>query len=264
MNNKSISFSFGENWSEFVTHISHEDIEASKNDLDKWIGKEFIRDKVVIDIGCGSGLSSLSFYLLNAKTVYSFDFDLKSVESTKHLWEKQGKPENWIIFQDSILDLNELQNYTKEKFDIVYSWGVLHHTGSIWKAINKSMSLVQPGGKYFISIYTKGPKYLKHLELKQKYNNASNFGKYKMIYTVILRQMLIRLITFRNPFTWNQKRHRGMSTYYDIIDWLGGLPYEVASEEEIILKLQKSSFLIEKIKVKEEGGCSIYVFNLPK
>ena len=43
----------------------------------------------------------------------------------------------------------------KQNFDIVYCWGVLHHTGNMWKAIDNSTEFVSDTGLYYISIYVK-------------------------------------------------------------------------------------------------------------
>ena len=228
-----ISFSFGENWKDFIKYISEEQIDAATNDIIGWLGQENIKNKKVIDIGSGSGINSLVFFKLGAEKVLSFDFDLHSVEATSSLWGIAGKPPNWSVFHGSILDTELIHQLGK--FDIVYSWGVLHHTGDMWNAIENAASLVNEGGYFWITIYAKGPNYEKHLNLKRRYNAASPFKKRMMELIFIVKNMGYRALYLKkNPLKWNQKRIRGMDTYHDIVDWLGGLPYEVASENEIV------------------------------
>ena len=258
-----ITFSFGKNWNDYLKTVSDADIERSINGINEYLNTEDVVDKTVIDVGCGSGMSSLAFYRLGAKSIFSFDFDEYSVKTTRLLWEKEGKPSNWAISQGSVLDIDEVLGKEK-KFDIVYSWGVLHHTGAMLKAIDNCLKLVALNGKIWIALYQKGPKYLKHLKLKQVYNNANSIGKKIMIYRYIVKIMAFRLINLKNPFNWNERKGRGMSTYYDIIDWLGGLPYEVASENETLSIFRKLGFILEKINVANEGGCSNYIFSLKK
>ena len=58
-------------------------------------------------------------------------------------------------------------------FDIVYSWGVLHHTGDVWHAIENAASRVKPGGIFYIALYSAdvqidpGPDFW--LGIKKKY-----------------------------------------------------------------------------------------------
>src|SRR5437588_6307310 len=104
----------------------------------------------------------------------------------------------------------------------------------MWEAIDKAISLVKEGGKLLIAIYVKGPNYGEHLALKRSYNRASRLGKRLMAWREILKIMNDRRKMGLNPFKWNEKYDRGMDVYHDIIDWLVGLPYEVASKEEII------------------------------
>jgi len=112
----------------------------------------------------------------------------------------------------------------------------------------------------WITLYQKGPRYAADLALKQKYNSASAFGKWVMVYSRILKVMISRARHFKNPFTWNEKSARGMNRYHDLIDWLGGLPYEVATEDEVLQVAAESGLVLERIRVAKEGGCSIYVF----
>lgn len=256
-----ISFSFGENWQDYIKTVSGGELDRAKNDIEKWLGPDSISGKTIVDIGCGSGIHSLAFYSLGAKEICSFDFDQLSVQATKTLWEKEGSPSKWKILHRSILD----DEYIKSlgKFDIVYSWGVLHHTGSMWNALDKSISLIKTGGIFWVSLYVGGSRYLEDLELKKKYNASSRWGKRLMIYKWIVQLMLSRLRHFQNPFSWNENKERGMNVYHDIVDWLGGLPYEVASEDEVLRFARKYGLILEGIKVKSEGACSIYMFSLP-
>ena len=260
MQEEHITFSFGENWKNFLTTVGDAEIQKASEDIKNWLGESSVKGKRVIDIGCGSGIHSYVFYSMGAKELISFDYDKNSVDATKQVWQKAQAPSNWQVIQGSVLDKNYLD--TLGKFDIVYSWGVLHHTGGMWKAIENSIDLVNDNGAYWIAIYIKGPNYEKHLAVKRKYNKASPAGKKIMVYKNVLHIMAHRLLEGKNPFTWNEKTSRGMNIYHDIIDWLGGLPYEVASKEEIINFCKSKGLHLKKIEeAKHEGGCSIYVFN---
>lgn len=254
-----ITFSFGENWKKFLNTVGEQEITKAREDIKLWIGEENILHKKIIDIGCGSGIHSLAIYLMGAKELISFDYDMHSVEATCELWKKANSPANWKVLQGSVLNkefLNELG-----KFDIAYSWGVLHHTGEMWTAIENATHMVAKNGLFLIAIYIKGPQYQKHLKTKRKYNKASGFWKKVMVYRYILSVMLHRLRTGKNPLKWNEKKERGMNVYNDIVDWLGGLPYEVASKEEIIEFCKEKNMQIKKvIEAEAEGGCSIYLF----
>ena len=261
MNDK-ITFSFGENWKDYLATIGEDDINRSKQDIEEWLSPSDIRGKTIVDIGSGSGLHSLSYHLLGSKSVYSLDYDPHSVEATRQLWEKSGKPKNWSVSHRSILAEEEIKELGN--FDIVYSWGVLHHTGAMWKALDNCFSLVAPGGVLWVSLYTKGPHYRKHLGLKQRYNKASEYGKRWMVNVRIARRMLSRIGRCKNPLSWNQDRGRGMKVYHDIVDWLGGLPYEVAAPDEVLQRGRSHGFVLERIKIKREGSCSGYLFSKPK
>lgn len=256
--NSQITFSFGQNWKNYASHMDDSAINLAREDIEEWLGKYLITNQRVLDIGSGSGIHSYIFSQKGAKELISFDYDPYSVETTKNFWVKAGKPKTWQIMQGSVLDQDFLNQLGK--FNIVYAWGVLHHTGQIWKAIENALSLVETKGYFFVSIYTKGPLYPTHLALKQKYNQASNWGKKYLEFKEIFGHMKQRLKKRKNPFGWNQTKERGMSVYYDIIDWLGGLPYEVASPTEMTEFCQKFGFEVKKMKELPEGGCSQYLF----
>ena len=244
--NPEITFSFGKNWIEYLATVDDEVITEAGKDIDDWLGTENIRDKSIVDIGSGSGLSSLCMHRRGCGRLVSFDYDPHSVEATKSLAEREGSPENWKIFEGSILDealVNRLGT-----FDIVHSWGVLHHTGDMWKAIDNAIRLCNPDALFFISLYRAGDRYKEHLALKRRFNKADEETKAEMVRTT------------KSISPAYKSEHRGMSAYHDAIDWLGGLPYEVAHPSEVILFGAARG--LRPLRVCETGqqGCSIYLF----
>lgn len=258
---ETITFSFGENWSHFVQSLPQDAVEGAALDIDAWLGPERIRGRSVIDIGCGSGLHSLVFHMRGARSVLSVDQDPMSVAATTILWERAGRPPSWEVRQGSILDRGFRD--PAGRFEIVYSWGVLHHTGAMWDALVNASALVAPGGLCWIALYRKGPRYPRDLALKQRYNRASSTRKRLMECRWIARLMRKRLRSGKNPFAWNVRRARGMDTYHDIIDWLGGLPYEVASRDEVVGFFENARMALERFEEADEGGCSVYLFVRP-
>lgn len=252
-------FEFGKNWLSFVMDISDEDINKAKSNILLWLENEDLSKKTILDIGCGSGLHSYAFFQLGSKKIISFDFDNKSVEATKILWEKAGKPSNWEIFQGSVLDDEWLSNLGE--FDIIYSWGVLHHTGNMWKSIKNVLDYsVHDKSKIWLALYQGVNTYKSDFELKIKYNKSNFFGKKLMVLNAILKIMKKRRAKGENPFTWNVKRGRGMNTYHDLVDWMGGFPYEVCSKDELAAFMKKNGGG-DLIKYNDDESCIVYVFD---
>lgn len=253
-----ITFSFGKNWIDLNRNITEEEINKAKQDLEFWIGKENIEGKRILDLGSGSGIHSLSFLMLGAGELVSFDYDPNSVAATTYHWEKKGKPANWKVQHGSILDKEFIGQLGK--FDLVYSWGVLHHTGNMWEAINNALTMVKENGLFYLTIY-KDDDYANSVKLKEKYNASSSFGKKLMEYSHISKIMMKRAVHFKNPFAWNEQLERGMNIYHDLIDWLGGLPYEAASEDEMLKWGIENNLKLKRILCRGNyGSCNYYLF----
>lgn len=253
-----ITFSFGKNWKDYLATVNDEIIANAGTDLDDWLGRDFVKGRRVIDVGSGSGLSSRCFWRRQPRELVSFDYDIHSVEATQSMREKEGSPEGWRAFQGSVLDRDFVN--TLGKFDIVYSWGVLHHTGEMWKAIDHAASLCAPDGLFWISIYQAGSQYDADLELKRRYNRADDAGKRVMIDERIAQTKEWGKARGESEALWNKVDGRGMNTNNDIVDWLGGLPYEVAWPSEIVNFCAERGFAPVRALERGQGGCSVYLF----
>ncbi|WP_181071026.1 class I SAM-dependent methyltransferase [Candidatus Manganitrophus noduliformans] len=258
-------FEFGENWSRFLAVLDEARIEEAERSLKRMLGLERLSGKRFLDIGSGSGLFSLAARRMGA-TVHSFDFDPKSVACTQELKRRYCPQEAaWSIEKGSVLDRDYLQSLGK--FDVVYSWGVLHHTGAMWQALENAAALVADGGFLFISIYNDQLyKSVLWRKVKQFYCSGP-LGKGLtvgfFIPYFVLRGAIFDLLCLKNPLKRysNYKKERGMARWTDWFDWLGGYPFEVAKPEEIFNFYHQRGYRLQKLKTCGAGlGCNEFVF----
>ena len=261
-------FEFGKNWEQFLKVLDETRIVEAEKSLKKMLEMEDLKNKRFLDVGSGSGLFSLAARRLGAR-VHSFDFDPCSVACTMELKKRyQPEDENWSVEQGNILDVNYLNSLGP--FDIVYAWGVLHHTGNMWDALENVVPLVADSGKLFISIYNdQGVLSLFWKALKKFYNQSSKPVRLLLVLWVgaslEFASVLVRMVRRQNPLPFKywaaKKKSRGMSVWHDLVDWVGGYPFEVAKPEQIFDFYQKKRFLLKRLKTCGPGlGCNEYVF----
>jgi SAM-dependent methyltransferase len=232
------AFAFGRNWQRYVDrYLDPERIVIASQSLADLIG-ESLQGKTFVDIGAGSGLFSLCAHRAGAVRVISVDVDPDSVASCRTLKERSGDPESWEVVEASILDPN--LHALIPKGDVVYSWGVLHHTGDMWTAMRLAAELVKPGGLFCIAIYNRSTdRFLnseRWLRIKRSYNHAPH-GIQRLMEGAFLSYWSARQLYARqNPLriAREYKRSRGMALMTDLVDWLGGFPYEFATVDEVV------------------------------
>ncbi|MBI4614658.1 MAG: class I SAM-dependent methyltransferase [Planctomycetes bacterium] len=263
-------FAFGENWASFLACLDDERIAESERCLCKMLEVEDLRGLSFLDIGSGSGLSSLAARRLGAR-VRSFDFDPRSVACTEELRRRYfpDDPE-WTVEQASALDEAYLRSLGA--FDLIYAWGVLHHTGGMWRAIELASRLVRPGGKFHLAIYNdQGGVSRRWRTLKRFYNRAPRPVRWALVLAVgvwwELRAALARLARFENPLPFRdwaaKKKSRGMSVWHDLVDWVGGYPFEFARPEEVFDFLRARGFTLVRLRTTLGHGTNEFVFRRP-
>jgi len=263
---KKLRFAFGKNWCDFLAHLSDTQIIEAENSLLTMLKCKDLNGKTLLDAGSGSGLFSLAAKRLGAASIHSFDYDQDSVDCTLELKRRYyADDETWKIERGDVLDNSYL--HTLGCFDIVYSWGVLHHTGDMWQAIRNIIGLTNPEGLLALSLYNDQGygstiwKQIKHLYniLPQFLRPLVIFPSFGCLWGPTLLRDTIQGTPMRKWRTYY--KNRGMSPWFDLVDWVGGYPFEVARRKQVIDFFKQYGFSLLNIKSAGSGlGCNEFVF----
>lgn len=260
-------FAFGKNWRRFATTIDDETVEEAKASLRQMLGVEDLHGKTFLDIGSGSGLFSLAANQLGA-TVTSFDYDPDSVRCTEDLRARFGTgQQTWKTLTGSVLDDQFMTSLGD--FDVVYSWGVLHHTGDLWTALDAAADRVRTDGYLSIAIYNdQGAPTRVWRRVKQMYNRRGPVARSAILVAAFLRFESQRVLVAGLKRLLGMSARtapgsaRGMNRWTDLVDWVGGWPFEVARPDEVFDHLRQRGFVLEKLVTMAGGfGCNEFVFS---
>lgn len=263
-----LRFKFGANWREFIGVLTPQRIARAEASLAEMLDTTSLAGRRFLDIGCGSGLFSLAARRMGAEVV-SFDFDPLSVACAEEL-KRRHRPgdRGWQIDRGSVLDPEFMRGLGT--FDIVYSWGVLHHTGAMWPAVAAAASAVVEGGRLFIALYNdQGWKSVWWTRIKRTYNSLPRW--LQPAYLVLFGSLLevgafgVSLARLRPTQFIDRWRHydnvRGMSRWHDVVDWIGGYPFEVATPDAVLQFGRAQGFLLSRLKTcGGKMGCNEFIF----
>jgi SAM-dependent methyltransferase len=260
-------FEFGKNWQSFLSVLDEGRITHAQTALAEMLDHD-VSGHTFLDIGSGSGLSSLVAARLGAARLHSFDYDQASVAATAELRRRFGPPGvAWTVEPGDALDRDYMRGLGT--FEIVYSWGVLHHTGSMWTGIANACDAVVPGGRLFLAIYNDQGRttriwrrvkltYIALPEaLKRPFVIAVGlvYGAWNFVNSLSLREPSAPLRSLKpDPY-------RGMDPWHDLVDWIGGYPFEVATPDEIFSFCHARGFDLIRMRTVGAGlGCNEFVF----
>ena len=262
-------FEFGRNWARYLELLDESRIRQAEVSLVDMLGTPTLAGKSFIDIGSGSGLFSLAARRLGAR-VHSFDYDVHSTACTSELRRRffPGDP-GWIVEQGSALDREYLGSLGS--FDVVYSWGVLHHTGAMWQALENVHGLVKPDGWLVVALYNDaGGRSVLWGGLKRTYLTLPRAlrpsfaalavlpAELKMAASALVRG---RPTEYIHQWTKYAEMKRGMSRWRDIVDWVGGYPYEYARCDKVFDFFRERGFVMRRLKCSAGPlGCNEFVF----
>jgi len=244
MKPEKVKFSFGKNWRNYARHINAKTLNAATHSLARLLGTWDLGGKTFLDAGCRSGLTAVAALKMGAERVVAIDWDPYSAECTRYVIEKLlGEvPPNVEIKQGSFLDGEFMKSLGT--FDVVHAWGVLHHTGRMWDAMDIIAQNVAPGGVLALAIYNRTLSNHAWLKFKRFYNWCPAPIRFFFTLGLFTTTAALRLLKGKNPF---RKRSSGMSVWHDSVSWLGGLPYEWASEGEVAAHLNPLGLMLARV-----------------
>ena len=263
-------FAFGENWASYAKSVDTRQIDEAIAGLRKLLGDYDLAGKRFLDIGCGSGIHSVAASCLGASEVVAVDLDAEAVGTTKALLERFARNSRWRVEPISVFDLEPEVLGT---FSVVYSWGVLHHTGNMNLAIRKATAMVADGGRFLFALYYRTWMCPFWKMEKRWYSRASKPAQSLargLYVTLHVMRLWAAGRSFREHVDHYHKNRRGMDFYHDVHDWLGGYPYESISSDEVEALMRQVRMARVRSFVKQGSivgifgsGCNEYAYGRP-
>jgi ubiquinone/menaquinone biosynthesis C-methylase UbiE len=130
----------------------YEQIEARRYELEPFIHAyaDFASTygQQVLEIGVGLGTDHVQFARAGAR-LHGVDLTERGIELVRNRLEQEE-----LSSELQVADAEQLP-FADERFDVVYSWGVLHHTPDTPRAIREAIRVLRPGGRICVMLYAR-------------------------------------------------------------------------------------------------------------
>jgi 2-polyprenyl-6-hydroxyphenyl methylase/3-demethylubiquinone-9 3-methyltransferase len=250
-----VSFTFGENWLSYSRLLEEPRLLDAQSNLQQLLGRQHLNGLSVVDVGAGSGVFSLAAVRLGAARVVALDRDRNCITAIRNNAERFLGSE-CVRVQPMLGDVLDPASLPQDTFDVVYAWGSLHHTGQMWKAIDNASRLCAPGGQLVLAIYNETWSSPWWHRVKHVYYAAPAPIQVSMAGVLAGTRVCGRLLQGKHP----TRVGRGMSVWYDAVDWLGGLPYEYASPAALSTFLRARGYTLTFSRTTRRLGCNELTF----
>ena len=233
--------------------------------LQRLLGDGSLRGLRFLDIGCGSGVHAAAALRLGAAHVDAIDFDPRSVETSRATLARFCPGQPWNVECRSVFDLDPSIDGS---YDVVYSWGVLHHTGHMARAIDRACNMVRPQGEFLFALYRKTPA-CRFWRLEKRWYASTGPWLERLARGIYIGLRDIDLILAgKSPRRAQEDyfRSRGMSQDHDVHDWLGGYPYDSISPQEVHDAMSAQGFKLREQWTQHQrlgifgSGCNEYAY----
>jgi 2-polyprenyl-3-methyl-5-hydroxy-6-metoxy-1,4-benzoquinol methylase len=124
------------------------------------------KDKKVLEIGCGIGTDAQEF-AKNGAIYKGIDLTENSIDICKNRFR--------LFNLNGIFEIGNIEEYCNGEYDLIYSFGVLHHIPDITKALSNIYNMLKSGGEFKCMLYARNSwKYFKILDGLDQYEAQNN------------------------------------------------------------------------------------------
>ena len=218
-------------WTKYVPEYS-----SSEKHLEIFFSDKEIKDKKILDAGCGTGIFSVIFANKGAARVLGTDISQGSLETAGSL-KKKFNLQNVEFSEEDMLQLP----FEDNTFDIVWAWGTVHHTSNPFKAIDELTRVLKKGGSILLAVYKRTKLTFIHEIIRKILIKTP-----KKSWTALSKIFAFFLAPVIFLFKKREKSRKGEKLEELILDWYFVPLRHYYYPEEIKNFLEEKSFMVEK------------------
>ena len=187
------------------------------------------KNRRILDCGCGTGEFSC-WYAAQGSRVTAVDLSDPSLEHAREYADQYGLSDRVEFVKMSVLDLD----FPDDTFDLVYSYGVLHHTPDPLRGLDNMVRVCKPGGVVVVSVYSRYSRLI-HRQKQKLINRIAGddiekrYKWGKRLFPLTARKLKLRAHDASDAILYDQfsSPHESLHTVSEVLGWLDkhGLDY---------------------------------------